>query len=75
MFHAFNDTVLIEKYRDTKAIFAMLCKNSVARKIFANMVTQNVYFESCEIFEFDAKKIFGISATSRAVKSEKFFVV
>lgn len=57
-------SVLIEKYRDTSTTFAMLCKNSVARKIFTNMIEQNISFECCEIFEFDAKKIFGINAAA-----------
>ena len=54
----------------------MLCKNSVARKIFTNMIEQNVSFECCEIFEFDAKKIFGISAAACLLfirLSEKIF--
>lgn len=57
-------SILIERYRNTTTTFAMLCKNSVARKIFTNMIEQNVSFECCEIFEFDAKKIFGISAAT-----------
>ena len=55
---------LTEKYRGTKTTIVMLCKNSVARKIFANMVERNIFFEACEIFEFDVKKIFGISASA-----------
>ena len=55
---------LVERYRNTKTVFAMLCKNSVARKIFANMINQRICFESFEIFEFDSKKIFGISASA-----------
>ena len=55
---------LIERYRNNKTVVAMLCKNSVARKIFANMINQRIGFECFEIFEFDAKKIFGISASA-----------
>jgi len=67
---------LTEKYRGTKTTIAMLCKNSVARKVFANMVERNIYFETCEIFEFDAKKIFGISASACLLfiqLTDKFF--
>lgn len=52
---------LIEKYQDTETIIAMLCKNSVARKIFAHMVNKNILFKCCEFYEFDAYKIFKIN--------------
>ena len=55
---------LIEKYRNTKTVVAMLCKNSVARKIFADMINQRIIFECFEIFEFDSKKVFGINASA-----------
>ena len=53
---------LINFYRDTNAVIAMLCKISVAKNIFQEMIRANVPFKSCEIFTFDASKIFGISA-------------
>ena len=55
---------LIEKYRDTNTSVAMLCKTSVARNIFKYMSARNVSFAACEIFEFDAGKVFGIGASA-----------
>lgn len=46
---------LIVYYRNTEANFSMLCKTSVARKIFSDIVDQKISFDFCEIFEFDAK--------------------
>ena len=53
---------LINFYRNTNAVIAMLCKISVAKNIFQDIVRVNVPFKSCEIFTFDANKIFEISA-------------
>ena len=55
---------LIEKYRDTDTAVAMLCKTSVARNIFKYMSARNASFAACEIFEFDAGKVFGIGASA-----------
>ena len=55
---------LIEKYRDTDTAVAMLCKTSVARNIFKDMLARNISFSACEIFEFDARKVFGIGASA-----------
>ena len=55
---------LIEKYRDTDTVVAMLCKTSVARNIFKDMLARNISFSACETFEFDAGKIFGIGASA-----------
>ena len=53
---------LINFYRNTNAVIAMLCKISVAKNIFQEIVRVNVPFKNCEIFTFDAGKIFAISA-------------
>lgn len=53
---------LIDIYRNTNAVIAMLCKISVAKNIFQEIVRLNVPFRNCEIFTFDANKIFGVSA-------------
>lgn len=57
-------SLLVEEYRDTNTAFAMLCKTSVARNVFKDMLARNVSFVCCETFEFDASKIFGISASA-----------
>lgn len=55
---------LIEKYRDTNTALAVLCKTSVARNVFKSLWSRNVPFVRCETFEFDAGKVFGISASA-----------
>ncbi len=55
---------LIQEYRDTNTFISMLCKTSVARSIFQELKRTSVNFSSCDILEFDATKIFGISASA-----------
>lgn len=55
---------LINEYRDTNTIIAMLCKTSVARNIFKELKRNYINFTSCNILEFDAAKIFGINASA-----------
>ncbi len=55
---------LIASLRDTNSTIAMLCKTSVARNVFAEMKRTHTDFSSCDIFEFNANKIFGISASA-----------
>ena len=55
---------LINEYRDTNAAIAMLCKTSVARNIFKELKRNCIAFASCDILEFDASKVFGISANA-----------
>lgn len=55
---------LIERYRNTDTVFALLCKTSVARNVFKDMLAQNISFICCEIFRFDANKVFGINASA-----------
>ncbi len=53
---------IIASLKNADATIAMLCKTSVARNVFAEMERTQTKFKSCEILEFDAKKVFGISA-------------
>ena len=55
---------LIEKYRDTNTVFAMLCKTSVARKVFNNMQKQKISFACCETFEINTNKIFSTNSSA-----------
>lgn len=55
---------LINEYRDTNTVICMLCKTAVARNVFKELKRNNIAFSSCEILEFDAAKVFGISASA-----------
>lgn len=55
---------LINEYKNTNTAIAMLCKTSVARNIFKELKRNYIAFESCDILEFDASKVFGISANA-----------
>lgn len=55
---------LINEYRDTNTVLSMLCKTSVARNIFKELKRNYIAFFSYDILEFDAAKVFGISASA-----------
>ena len=55
---------LIEEYRDSDAMIAMLCKLSVARNVFQELKRRGIPFASCDVLEFDASAVFGISASA-----------
>ncbi len=55
---------LINEYRDTNTVISMLCKMSVARNVFKELKRNNTAFASCDMVEFDASKVFGISASA-----------
>lgn len=55
---------LINEYKNTNATVSMLCKTSVARNIFKELKRSCVSFETCDILEFDASKVFGIKASA-----------
>ncbi len=55
---------LINEYRDTNTVIAMLCKTSVARNVFKELKRNYINFSACDILEFDAAKVFGISASA-----------
>ena len=55
---------LINEYRDTNTVISMICKTSVARNVFKELKRNFVSFSSYDILEFDASKVFGISASA-----------
>jgi len=55
---------LIYEYKGTNAIIAMLCKTSVARNVFLELYRNKISFSSCDVLEFKASKVFGISASA-----------
>lgn len=55
---------LINEYRNTNTVISMLCKTSVARNIFKELKRNEISFLSCDILEFDAKKVFGINTSA-----------
>lgn len=55
---------LINEYRDTNTVIAMLCKTSVARNVFKELKRNYINFTSCDILEFDATRVFGINASA-----------
>lgn len=55
---------LINDFANTNSTVAMLCKSSVARNVFQELKRRKINFLSYEVFEFDAKTVFDISASS-----------
>ena len=45
-----------------RAVIAMLCKSAVARNVFCEINRRNINYTSFSMYDFDAKKIFKISA-------------
>ena len=57
-------TLLLDKFDGREATLAMLCKTSVARKTFLDLVRRKRTLVSCELLEFDARKIFHVNASA-----------
>lgn len=55
---------LIKIFEKTKTTLAMLCKTSVARNLFMEMKRTHMSFKKFDMFEFNANKVFGISASA-----------
>lgn len=55
---------LINEYQNTNTVISMLCKTSVARNVFKELRRNRINFSSCDILEFDAKKVFNINASA-----------
>ena len=55
---------IIASLHNTNTTIAMLCKISVARNIFIEMKRTHINFDSCDIFEFNAYKVFGINVNA-----------
>lgn len=52
---------LINFFKDSNTIIALLCKTTVARNVFMEMHRQGINFNFARIAKFDAKKIFNVS--------------
>lgn len=55
---------LINEFRDTNTVIAMLCKTSVARNVFKELKRNSINFKYCDLLEFNANKVFGINASA-----------
>ena len=55
---------IVNACRNTSTTVAVLCKTSTARNVFKELRRAEIKFSACEIFDFDAAKIFGISASA-----------
>ncbi|HBO58324.1 MAG TPA: methyltransferase [Alphaproteobacteria bacterium] len=55
---------LIDSCLNKNAAIAMLCKTSVSRNIYKEMYRKHLACSSFDVYEFDAKKIFGISVSA-----------
>lgn len=55
---------LINEYRNSNTVIAMLCKTSVARNVFKELKRNHINFTACDMLKFDAAKVFGINASA-----------
>ena len=55
---------LIDSFKSQNFALAMLCKTSVARNVFLELSTKQIPISKFNIYEFDAKKVFGINAAA-----------
>ena len=55
---------LIEDFRNTNTVIAMLCKTSVARNVFLEINRTSVPTEYVKILNFNSNKVFGISVSA-----------
>lgn len=55
---------LLAAFKGTHTTIAMLCKTSVARSVFTELVRQQISCQECALYEFDALKVFGIYASA-----------
>lgn len=53
---------LVEEYKNKNVYFSQICKTSVARNIYEQLINKNIPFDFFECLEFDARKVFNISA-------------
>ena len=53
---------LINEYKNTNATISMLCKTSVARKVFLELKRTGISFSFFDLLEINASKVFGINA-------------
>lgn len=55
---------IIEEFRSSGTAVAMLCKTSVARDVFLELVRRGVSFRYCHQIAVDAMKVFGVNVSA-----------
>ena len=55
---------LIDEYKKTNAVLAMLCKTNVARNVFQELHRRKINFEYLDTIQFNSKQIFDINASA-----------
>lgn len=55
---------IIREFQNTNTVIAMLCKTSVARNVFSEIMRTNTNCCACDILQFDSKEVFGINASA-----------
>lgn len=51
---------LIDNFKHSNTIIALLCKTIVARNVFKELKRRNINFTDCRMIKFDAKKVFDV---------------
>lgn len=52
---------LIDTFKDTNTVIALLCKTIVARNVFMELNRKSTTVSDCRMISFDAKKVFDVS--------------
>ena len=55
---------LIEAFKNTSTIIALLCKRGVARNVYSEMMRTHINYSYYHIYEFDSRKVFNIDASA-----------
>lgn len=55
---------MIEATQGTDSVVAMLCKTSVARGIFEEVMRRDIPFSAFELYEFDAGEVFNVNVNA-----------
>lgn len=53
---------IIDKFKDTKSTIAFLCKTTVSRNVFIELIKNNIKYSFIKQINFDSSKIFKIDA-------------
>ncbi|MCL2148238.1 MAG: hypothetical protein FWH47_02750 [Methanomassiliicoccaceae archaeon] len=54
---------IVEAFEATDTVIAMLCKTTVARNVFKEMMRSHIGFSDMRMLNIDAKRVFGVSAS------------
>lgn len=55
---------IVRELQNSESTIAMLCKTCVARNVFAELVRTKTRYASCDLLEFDARRVFGVNASA-----------